>query len=245
MGTGIFGISGGYIGFQLLPDNATQAQQYFYPAIGAFVGIIIGFWVVFGLIYLRNLLLAPIRQRNEARKLYDDLVRLSPKIAAQSKVFHNRAKLEIMNIGVDAEFTATFRVVEGVPPADLYTMCWEPISRPTQHIAHGGIASLLVGEISSDTIENENIILSVFRGGLALFILGESGRQRIGASTEKMIEIRKLNQQYPTMRTTYENKCIIEITITAVPSSTIPFKQRYSLEIDEHNQLWFFDEVKS
>jgi len=52
-----------YVGSILIPEGAGKYISYAYPAVGAVIGAIVGFAIIF----IINLLLAPYRQRNEAR----------------------------------------------------------------------------------------------------------------------------------------------------------------------------------
>lgn len=160
-------------------------------------------------------------------------------------VYNDRAKLEITNTGADATFTATARVVEGVPKPELYTMCWEPVATPQRLIQKGETASILVGEIAKNTVKNDNVELSVFKGGLTLFRLGSSGMESIGATTCEMVEQQKLNQRYPTMAVSLEDKCIIAVTLTATPQLLEPFENHtHYLVIDhEHDHKLLFTQV--
>jgi hypothetical protein len=67
IGVAMFGLGGGYLGYDIMPLMATSFDQFIYPSIGAVVGIILGATIVFGFAYLWNLFRAPYKQRNEAR----------------------------------------------------------------------------------------------------------------------------------------------------------------------------------
>ena len=60
------GASGGWAGFNLLPSEATRAQEFWYPASGGIVGVFLGLCGVFALILCWNFLRAPYKQRDEA-----------------------------------------------------------------------------------------------------------------------------------------------------------------------------------
>ena len=66
-GGALFGIIGGLLGDYWTPKDATPFWQSAYPTIGGGTGVVIGFVIVFILIYLWNLFRAPYKQRDEAR----------------------------------------------------------------------------------------------------------------------------------------------------------------------------------
>ena len=72
-GAAVFGVVGGFIGFWLTPSNTTTTGQFAWPTIGGGLGVIIGFTIVFGGIFVWNLYRAPYRQRDEARKIVKQL----------------------------------------------------------------------------------------------------------------------------------------------------------------------------
>lgn len=61
---------GGFIGTIVTPAYAGRIMSATYPAIGVLIGILAGFSIIF----ISNLVLAPYRQRNEARKRLLELV---------------------------------------------------------------------------------------------------------------------------------------------------------------------------
>jgi hypothetical protein len=67
VGAAMFGIIGAASGFWLTPQGANPFQQNLYPAIGGGIGIIVGFIIVFALVFVWNLFCAPYRQLNETR----------------------------------------------------------------------------------------------------------------------------------------------------------------------------------
>ena len=67
VGAAMFGVGGAFIGYWLTPSNSNPFWQFGWPTIGGGVGVIVGFILVFIMIFARNLILAPYRQRNEAR----------------------------------------------------------------------------------------------------------------------------------------------------------------------------------
>ena len=69
----MFGLGGAFLGFGLTPINATQQSQFAYPAVGGGIGVILGFVIVFGLIFVWNLFRAPYKQRDEARQRIRDI----------------------------------------------------------------------------------------------------------------------------------------------------------------------------
>ena len=73
VGVAAFGVLGGLVGVWLTPTHATTFQHNLYPAVGAFAGAVLGFVLVFGLIYVWNLFRAPYRQRNDALRLAGDI----------------------------------------------------------------------------------------------------------------------------------------------------------------------------
>jgi Na+/proline symporter len=66
-GGALFGLAGSLLGDYYTPSTATPFWQSAYPTIGGAIGVILGFIIVFALIYVVNLLRAPYRQRDEAR----------------------------------------------------------------------------------------------------------------------------------------------------------------------------------
>lgn len=68
-----FGILGGMVGIWLIPTHAPAFQKNLYPAIGAFAGAVLGWVLVFGLIYILNLFRAQSRERNDGVRLAGDI----------------------------------------------------------------------------------------------------------------------------------------------------------------------------
>jgi hypothetical protein len=69
IGSGVFVVFGGCIGYKLQPANSTGWIGFLYQTIGAGSGGIAGFILTYVGIYTWNLIRAPFRQRDEARKL--------------------------------------------------------------------------------------------------------------------------------------------------------------------------------
>jgi len=171
----------------------------------------------------------------------DDVRSTQPCISVRHVVHYNCAKLEIKNMGIEADFTATARVVEGIVRPELYSMCWEPYPVTPRHIDKTETATILVAEKAKQTLNADWAEKAVFKDGIALF-KSVGGKQEVfGASTMVQVQKRKLNERYPTMKKAYtlEDKCVIEVTITATPSLLEPFGRRYSLEIDDKRELLF------
>lgn len=59
------GTGGGFVGYGFTSSDSSSFAQFAYPTVGAGLGLIVGFVVVFGLIFCWNLFRAPYRQRNE------------------------------------------------------------------------------------------------------------------------------------------------------------------------------------
>jgi hypothetical protein len=78
VGAAIFGIAGAFGGYWLVPTNAASQQQFAYPTIGGGIGVIVGFIIAYGLIYLWNLFRAPYRQRDELRSKLSENQNLTP-----------------------------------------------------------------------------------------------------------------------------------------------------------------------
>jgi hypothetical protein len=74
IGAAMFAVGGALYGFHLQPPNPTTFQQFIFPTVGASIGVIFGFFIVYGLVYIWNLFRAPYLQRNEARGKVDELV---------------------------------------------------------------------------------------------------------------------------------------------------------------------------
>ncbi|MGA9049147.1 MAG: hypothetical protein WB588_09160 [Dehalococcoidia bacterium] len=51
IGTAGFGLGGGYLGFSLLPTNATPLQQFLFPGLGTVAGLVGGVLIIYGLTY--------------------------------------------------------------------------------------------------------------------------------------------------------------------------------------------------
>jgi hypothetical protein len=162
-------------------------------------------------------------------------------IQVSSHVYYEQAKLEIKNNGVDANFTATARVIKGIVEPELYSMRWEPAPITPRHIDKDETATILVAEKARQSLNADWAEKAVFKGGIALF-KSVGGKQEVfGASTMEQIKQRELDKRYPTMKTQYtlKDKCVIEVTLTSTPPLIVPFKRRYSLMIDERNNLLF------
>ena len=220
--------------FAPMPPIDTIVCRALFGLLGAVVALILIILVT----YIVHLWITPIRQRKEAYKCLGDLIASSPAIHVEPRVYYRkRAVLEITNRGADANFTAKAKVVEGIVQPETFNMCWQAVPNDTQcHIDNGGMEPILVAEISPNTVETNNILTTVLKGGIALYKMGE---QRIGVSTSETVEKRKLNKRYPTMVTTLEDKCVIEVTLTATASLLKPFARRYSVEIDSKDNLCF------
>lgn len=100
-----FGVLGGIVGVWMTPTHTTTFQQYLYPAIGAAAGLVLGWVLVFGLIYVWNLFRAPYRQSNDALRLARDIQQ------------HDAAILDAVRFGLafDNVTIDTGKSSEGVP----------------------------------------------------------------------------------------------------------------------------------
>jgi hypothetical protein len=73
VGGAAFGVLGAMAGVWLTPTHATTFQQNLYAAVGAAAGVVLGWVLVFGLIYVWNLFRAPYRQSKDALRLARDI----------------------------------------------------------------------------------------------------------------------------------------------------------------------------
>ena len=145
-----------------------------------------------------------------------------PLITITPEDYNDRAVLEITNRGHGADFQATGRVYASIPDAELYTAYWEQ-GGSKRHIDGGGNASILVAEISKDTLAS----VGIYRGRIALFKMGEDLHQRFGILT-----LSQKDEANGVSYTTAE-QCIVGITVTADPElRKAPGTQYYSLSID-------------
>lgn len=180
------------------------------------------------------------RERNDAYSHILELESKSPNIKVEHAVYHSDyALLKITNSGASAIFTARANVVSGISAPKSYGMCWEsPNERG--NLNKGDTATISVAEISKTTALMADPSLSIYKGGLTLFSRDEIDKQRFGMTSPETIEQRNLNEMYSTMATPLEDKCVIEVTLTANPPLLEPFEnRRYSLEIDAARTLCF------
>ena len=194
--------------------------------------------IIGGIIWKRRKSEQPLIKGKIPSLIDGELEDKSPTIRVEPIVYYdNKAKLEVHNDGNDAIFTAKARVIKGckgcVEP-ELYNLCWE--SRPNQAcstIGKGNAESILVAEVSPDTVKTDNPLTPVFKGGIALY---KMGKERIGASTLDTVQTYKYKERYPTMFTNKivpKDECVIEVTITSEPPLKEDFgTQQYSLEVD-------------
>ena len=156
-------------------------------------------------------------------------------IQIKPQIDKNLVVLEVINSGADANFTAEARVIEGVPPKTRYTMCWDSPPHLAHPIKRGGKSTIFVAEKTSAIMGMETP--GIVKNGLVIYKWGISGEvERVGATTQDLSDIVKLNIQYPTMAKPVDDSCTIEITITSTPSLLTPFdNQKYKIEID-HEQ---------
>jgi hypothetical protein len=105
VGGAAFGVLGGLVGIWLTPTHATTFQQKLYPAVGAFAGVVLGFVLVFGLIYVWNLFRAPYRQRNDALRLAGNIRQLYDAISDSGR----------FGLAFDSVTMDTGKSLEGVP----------------------------------------------------------------------------------------------------------------------------------
>jgi len=73
IGAAVFAVGGALYGFQLQPPNPTTFQQFIFPTVGASIGVLLGFLIVYGLVYIWNLFRAPYRMLSEAKIKCDEL----------------------------------------------------------------------------------------------------------------------------------------------------------------------------
>jgi hypothetical protein len=90
----------------ITPVDAGRLESAAYPAVGAVIGAIVGF----GLIYLVGLVLAPYRQRNEARALLEAIPKPTPLL--------NRAELMRAMSGVQQTSGALLNAQERLDNLD-------------------------------------------------------------------------------------------------------------------------------
>jgi hypothetical protein len=64
-GGALFGVIGSLTGFNLMPINPDSFQQNAYPVVGGGLGVVIGFILIFTVIFFWNSFRAPYRQRDE------------------------------------------------------------------------------------------------------------------------------------------------------------------------------------
>jgi hypothetical protein len=66
VGGAVFGVVGGFGGYWLTPSGSSAFGEFAYPTIGAGVGVVLGFLIVFTLIFLWNLFRAPYKLLDQA-----------------------------------------------------------------------------------------------------------------------------------------------------------------------------------
>lgn len=237
VGVAVFGVVGAFVGYWLTPLDSNPFGQFAYPTIGGGIGVVVGFVVVFSLIFGWNLYHAPYRQRNEARTKVEqyEQEKNNPNIEVKPLILDNRAVLEVQNNGIDANFTAEAIVVKGVPPKIRYTMCWDSPPHLEHPIKRGGKSTIRVAEKESAIMGMETP--GIVKNGLVLFQIGISGEvKRVGATTQELRSTVELNIRYPSMAKPVDDSCTIEITITSTPPLLTPFNNRkYIVKID-HEQ---------
>ena len=162
------------------------------------------------------------------------------------QVYNRYAKLEITNNEGKATFTAKARVSKGIVQPELYSMCWESSpDSPNCPINHRDTESIIVAEISPNSVKMDNILTTVYKGGIALYKIG---KERIGVTTMETINEYKYKEMYPTMYVGTimpVDKCIIEVKITSEPSPLEDYgRMYYSIEIDhEHGHELVFTQL--
>jgi len=153
-----------------------------------------------------------------------------PDIEVTENISDNLAVLEVKNIGSDANFTATAKVVKGILPTTTYTMCWNSPPHLEHPIKKGGTPTIIVAEVEKATAE----LAGRVRGGLLLYQIGLSGEiEKVGATTQELRNTVELNIRYPSMAKPVDDSCTIEITITSTPPLLNTFENRkYIVKID-------------
>jgi hypothetical protein len=112
VGAAVAGVIGGMVGASLIPETPSRVQQYLYPAAGGAVGVIVGFVIVFGLIFIWHLFRAPYRQRDDAIELAREiqqrhdsvLSRVRHNLVFDSPVLMTEVFLDCITVRVGARF---------------------------------------------------------------------------------------------------------------------------------------------
>jgi hypothetical protein len=173
----------------------------------------------------------------EQDKRIGELEKAKPKIEVKSKVYDKCAKLEIMNNGGEATFTAKARVIKGTAQPELYSMCWESSpDNPNCPINHGDTEPIIVAEIAPESAKTDDVFTAIYRGGIALY---KMGRRRIGVTTIETIREYENKERYPTMYkdiSTQADKCVVEVVITSAPPPLEDYDVKYySIEINHEH----------
>ncbi len=171
----------------------------------------------------------------------DLLLQQRPNIKVTPEVHNGRALLEVHNSGAEADFTATARVIASLPEPELYTLAWEPTSKPTSHIDSGNTASILVGEIAKQDYETLDIMTAYLKGEVVLSKIGELGSQIFPVISGETIVERKDDRTEVSSRPI--DKHIVEITITSTPKLKRGYgTHRYIIGKGERGELKFYEE---
>ena len=146
-----------------------------------------------------------------------------PKITVEPLIANQRATLVIRNSGGKAEFTAKARVRDtSLVDPEWYTMYWESESHKTSaSINRDGLQSILVGR-ASDYFDEKRFI---FTDGLILYKMGGEGEQEFGCLSGVTRRI-----DATTTEGWAEDRCAVDVLITAEPSLGKPFEAQYCVE---------------
>ena len=117
VGAAVFGVIGAFVGYGLTPSGASSLWQFGLPTIGGAVGIVVGFGIVFIVIFGWNLYRAPYRQRNEARikviELEDELKKPKP--------FDVECRTTTMSLPINLQKDGTWKAsAVGISPSQIF-----------------------------------------------------------------------------------------------------------------------------
>lgn len=139
MGAAVAGVIGGMMGAWLTPENPSRFQQYFYPAIGGAVGVIVGLVIVFALIFIWHLFRAPYEQRDDAIELAEQLQQkynsalsvVQHKLAFDSPALITKVFSDCITVQVGARFrNACQEMIEFKVTKFQVTLAGETVKNP-------------------------------------------------------------------------------------------------------------------
>ncbi|UCB43970.1 MAG: hypothetical protein JSV77_04855 [Dehalococcoidales bacterium] len=161
---------------------------------------------------------------------------LRPSINVEPKTVGDRAVLEISNLGGSAGFRARGRVIATKPKEELYIMYWEGQGDNCHIDGGGGESSILVAEKAKSALIRDTET-SIFEGDLQLFKWGTTKEQVFPVSTYVERTVQRDGEE--VIVGSIEEKCKIEVLITATPELQKPFRRTYSIGFDDRRNIVF------